>query len=389
MPGSQRAPIVGIVAGEPSGDLLGSMLVLALRRLIPEIEFIGIAGPQMQAAGVVSLYPMSKLAVRGYVEVARHYFEIVAIRRKLRTRFIADPPDLFIGVDAPDFNLDLELALRSHGVATVHFVSPSVWAWRYERMRKIRKAVSHMLALFPFEGPFYEKEGVPVTYVGHPLADSLPHDPDPVEVREQLRVPVTGTIVALLPGSRLSELEHMAELFMRSAELVARTRDEVTFLLPAVSRETRDLLEETRLRLGLSEHRVQILCGHAHAAMGAADVVLVASGTATLEAALIGRPMVIVYRMPWLSWHVMKYKRHSAYAGMAGLPNILAGEFVVPEFLQDAATPDNIAQALLNLLADTQTQSRQRERFSEMRTLLRRDAANTAARAICGILQHG
>lgn len=389
MSGSQRAPIVGIVAGEPSGDLLGSTLVLALRRLIPQIQFIGIAGPQMQAAGAVSLYPMSKLAVRGYVEVARHYFEIAAIRRKLRDRFISDPPDLFIGVDAPDFNLDLELALRSHGVVTVHFVCPSVWAWRYERIHKIRKAVSHMLALFPFEGPFFENEGVPVTYVGHPLADSLPDAPDPAKVREQLRVPVTGTIVALLPGSRLSELKHMAELFMRSAELVTRVRDAVTFLVPAVSREARDLLEQARMRVGLSGNRIQILFGHAHAVMGAADVVLVASGTATLEAALIGRPMVIVYRMPWLSWCVMKRKRHSTFAGMAGLPNILAGEYVVPEFLQDAATPDNIAQALLNLLADTQIQIRLRERFAEMRASLRRDAANTAARAICGILQRG
>ena len=362
---SQHGNIVGIVAGEPSGDLLGSMLVVALRRLMPTMEFIGIAGPQMQAAGVVSLYPMSKLAVRGYVEVARHFLEIVAIRRKLRKRFVENPPDLFIGVDAPDFNLDLELALRSHGVVTVHFVSPSVWAWRYERMRKIRKAVSHMLALFPFERLFYEKEGVPVTYVGHPLADSLVHDPDPVKIREQLRVPVMGTVVALLPGSRLSELHHMAELFLRSAQLVARTRQGITFLVPTVSREIQHLLEETRLRLGLDAHQIRILLGHAHEAMGAADVVLVASGTATLEAALIGRPMVIVYRMPWLSWWVMKYKRHPEFSGMAGLPNILAGEFVVPELLQEAATPENIAQALVNLLADTQTQGRVRQRFAE------------------------
>jgi lipid-A-disaccharide synthase len=384
MPTTRRVPRIGIVAGEPSGDLLGAMLVDALRRLVPEIALSGIGGPRMQAAGVVSLHPMSKLAVRGYVEVARHYFEIVSIRRKLRRRFEADPPDLFIGVDAPDFNLDLELALRSRGVTTVHFVSPSVWAWRYERMRKIRKAVSHMLALFPFEAPIYEREGVPVTYVGHPLADVLAHNPEHTALREQLRVPVAGPVVALLPGSRMSELEHMAELFLRTAVLIADKLQGATFLLPAVTRQARELLEQTCQRLSLDALRVQILFGHAHAAIGAADIVLVASGTATLETALIGRPMVITYRMPKLSWRIMNRKRRLPYAG---LPNILAGEYIVPELLQDAATPENLAQALLNLYADNEVQDRLRTRFSTIHSQLRHDAANTAAKTIHGLLQ--
>lgn len=370
---------VGIVAGEPSGDMLGALLVHALRRLIPDISFVGIAGPQMQAAGVTSLFPMSTLAVRGYVEVMRNLFEILAIRRRLRREFAARPPALFIGVDAPDFNLELEQALRARGVTTVHFVSPSIWAWRYERVHKIRKAVSHMLALFPFEAPIYVKEGVPVTYVGHPLADELPDDPQPADLREQLRIPVAGPVIALLPGSRMSELAYMGEVFLRAAALIAEKLGEVTFLVPAVNREARDFIERTRRELKLDALRVQVLFGHAHAAIGAADVVLVASGTATLEAALIGRPMVIAYRMPKLSYRLMCRHHRLPYVG---LPNILAGEFIVPELLQNAATPENLSQALLNLLADREVQERMRARFAAIRAQLRRDAANSAARAI-------
>lgn len=385
MPATAGALSIGIVAGEPSGDMLGAMLVQALRRLIPDVDFIGIAGPRMQAAGVKSLYPMSALAVRGYVEVMRHFLGILAIRRKLRRRFEADPPDVFIGIDAPDFNLGLERALRARGVTTVHFVSPSIWAWRYDRVRKIRKAVSHMLALFPFEAPIYQKEGVPVTYVGHPLADQLPDDPQRADLREQLRVPIAGPIMALLPGSRMSELAQMAEPFLRAARLIADKLDDVTFLIPAVTREARDFIEHTQQRLGLDDLRVQILFGHAHAAIGAADVVLVASGTATLETALIGRPMVIAYRMPKMSWSIMYPQRVLPYVG---LPNILAGEFIVPELLQDAMTPENLAQALVNLYADREVQDRMRMRFASIRAQLRRDAANTAARAIQALVRH-
>ena len=379
MAGSGGIFSVGIVAGEPSGDMLGAMLVHALRRLIPEISFVGIAGPRMQAAGVTSLFPMSKLAVRGYVEVMRNLFEILSIRRRLRREFEAHPPALFIGVDAPDFNLALEQALRARGVTTVHFVSPSIWAWRYERVHKIRKAVSHMLALFPFEAPIYVKEGVPVTYVGHPLADELPDDPQRADLREQLRIPVAGPVIALLPGSRMSELQYMGEVFLRAAGMIAEKLGEVTFLVPGVTREARDFIEGTRRRLKLDALRIHILFGHAHAAIGAADVVLVASGTATLEAALIGRPMVIAYRMPKLSYWLMDRHRRLPYVG---LPNILAGEFIVPELLQDAATPENLAQAMLNLLADREVQERMRVRFAAIRAQLRRDAANSAARAI-------
>jgi len=381
-----RAATVAIVAGEPSGDLLGGMLVAALQRLDPSLRFVGVAGPRMQAAGVEALFPMQKLAVRGYVEVLRHYLEIVGIRRSLRTRWSKDHPDLFIGVDAPDFNFGLEAALRRQGIPTVHFISPSIWAWRPKRMRRIRAAVSHMLALFPFEASIYEQAGVPVTFVGHPLADVLPQHPDRVAAREQLRLPAQAPVIALLPGSRVSELQHMADLFVRTAALVAERRPEVLFVVPMVNRETRSLFEAAISRHGPHPENLQLLFGHAHDALTAASIALVASGTATLEAALLGCPMVITYRMSALSWRLMWPQRRLPYVG---LPNILAGEFIVPELLQHDATPENLAQALLNLLNDSVVRTRVEERFAAFRSSLRRDAASTAARAIMPLLQRG
>ena len=370
---------MGIVAGEPSGDLLGAALVTALRQRRPDLRFTGIAGPKMMAVGVESLFPMEKLSVRGYVEVLRHYREIVGIRRELKKFFLRERPSVFIGVDAPDFNLDLEQALKDDGIPTVHYVSPSIWAWRGGRIRKIRKAVSRMLAVFPFEAPLYEKAGIPVSYVGHPLADMLGKAPGKSEARAELRIPAHAPVVALLPGSRISEVEQLADVFVAAAEKIAAAVEGVRLLVPLVNRQTRELFEAALYRRESGALEITLLFGHAHEAMAAADVVLLASGTATLEAALLQRPMVITYRMPRLSWWIMNNRRYQPWVG---LPNILAGEFVVPELLQDAATPEALAAAVIELLNDRDRRSSIEQRFAGMARDLRLDAAERAAEAV-------
>ena len=370
---------IGIVAGEASGDLLGSHLVAALREKLPDAEFVGIAGPKMQAAGVRSLFPMEKLAVRGYVEVLRHFAEILGIRRKLKHYFLNNPPDLFIGVDAPDFNLGLEKTLKAHGIPTIHYVSPSVWAWRRERVKSIARSVTHILALFPFEPQIYEEAGVSVSYVGHPMADVLPQNPDRAAMRAQLKLPAHGNVIALLPGSRQSELHYMAELFIRTAQKIASAEPDIQFLVPLVSRETRDFFQTALYQLGAEQLPLKILFGHAHDALIAANVALVASGTATLETALLKRPMVITYKLSRLSAFLMRRKGYLPYVG---LPNILAGRFVVPELLQEDATPDNLAQALLNLLRDTRVQNGLNVEFQHMHESLRQNTAERACEAV-------
>lgn len=375
---------VGIVAGEASGDLLGAHLVTALSNRVPGIEFVGIGGPKMLAAGVNSLFPMEKLAVRGYVEVLRHYREIVRIRRRLLDHFVQNPPDVFIGVDAPDFNLDLEAGLKKRGIPTVHYVSPSIWAWRGERIRKIARAASHVLVLFPFEKKIYDAAGIPATYVGHPLADMLPENPDRDAAREQLRLPRNGKVIAMLPGSRQSELHYMAKLFVQTARTIAAASPDVQFLVPLASRETRNLFEEELYRAGCGDLPLTVLFGHAHAAMIAADAVLVASGTATLEAALLKCPMVITYKMSPLTWRMMQRKKYLPYVG---LPNILEGRFVVPELLQDDATPENLSQALLNLVNDEAVRLKLGHAFSRLYRDLKQDTAARAVEAIVPFLK--
>jgi lipid-A-disaccharide synthase len=380
---SGRTVRVAFVAGEASGDLLGAHLLQALSEHLPRLEAFGIGGPRMQSAGLDAWYPMELLAVRGYVEVFRSLPKLLRIRRELRRRLLADPPDLFIGVDAPDFNLDLELSLRKRGIITVHYASPSIWAWRGERIHKIKRAVSKMLALFPFEPAIYEKAGVPVAYVGHPLADELPEHPDQDSAREQMRLSPERTVVALLPGSRQSEVRQMGELFAATAKLVAEQVPDVHFLVPLVSRETRMIFEEALYHQNAEQLSVTILFGHAHMAMVSADAVLVASGTATLEAALLKRPMVITYKMPWLSAWIMRRHKQLAYVG---LPNILAGEFVVPEILQEDATPENLAQALANQLQDKEMRRRQERRFLQIHRMLKQGSAARAVEAILPLL---
>ena len=376
---SQSVKVIGIVAGEASGDLLASHLMAELKRAVPSVQFIGIGGPKMQAVGMQVLFPLEKLAVRGYVEVLRHYWEIMGIRRKLRAHFCACPPDLFIGIDAPDFNLDLELKLKEYGIPTVHYVSPSIWAWRGERIYKIKRAVSHMLALFPFEPPLYEKAGIPVTYVGHPLAEILSEVPNRDAMREQMRLPAKCKVFALLPGSRQSEVRHLAATYIETARLILKTLPEAVFLVPLATSETRRIFEEIFQHCGGQDLPVRILFGHAHEAIIAADVVLVASGTATLEVALLKRPMVITYKMPALSYWLLKPKAYQPYFG---LPNILAGKFIVPELLQNEATPENLAQALLNWIFNRQSVNELEAIFTDMHASLRQGNAHKAAQAI-------
>ena len=375
--------MIGIVAGEASGDLLGSELIAALREFLPELEVVGIGGPRMEAAGMDVWFPLEKLAVRGYFEVLRHYLEIVGIRRKLRRRLIADPPDLFIGIDAPDFNLDLERRLKARGIPTVHYVSPAIWMWRHERLHKIKRAVSKMLTLFPFEEPLYRQAGIDVAFVGHPLIDMLAQVPRAGAAREQLKLPSAPPVFALLPGSRQSELRYMADLFIQTAKLIAARLPQALFLVPLTTRETRAMFEDALYQNDAGGLPLTIMFGHAQEAMAAADVVLVASGTATLEAALLCKPMVITYKMPRASYWLLRGKGYLPYYG---LPNILAGEFVVPEFIQDDATPRNLAQALLNLLADNPLRDRLERRFAAIAASLGHGAARQAALAVLPLL---
>jgi lipid-A-disaccharide synthase len=374
---------IGIVAGETSGDLLGSQLMLALRARMPNVRFQGIGGPRMEAAGLNVWYPLEKLAVRGYVEVLRHFFEIIGIRRSLKRRFSARPPDLFIGIDAPDFNLSLEQFLKRIGVPTVHYVSPAVWMWRRERLPKIKRAVNCMLTLFPFEASIYDKEGIEAAFVGHPLIDLLADVPQGAPAREQLKLPPAVPIFTLMPGSRLSEIEHMAGLFISAARLIVRQLPDAHFLVPLATRETRDLFETTLYREDAADLPLTIMFGHAHEAMAASDAVLIASGTATLEAALLGKPMVIAYRMPAASYWLLKGKGYLPYYG---LPNILAGKFVVPEFIQHDATPANLAQAMVNGYRDTLVRGRLETRFAQLKSSFGQGAAVRAASAVISVL---
>ncbi len=371
--------VVAIVAGEASGDMLGSHLMTAIKEARPDVEFIGIGGPRMQAVGMQVLFPMEKLAVRGYVEVLLHYFEIVGIRHKLRKYFLAHRPDLFIAVDAPDFNLDLEISLKQHGIPTIHYVSPSIWAWRAERIGKIKRAVSHLLALFPHEPSLYEQAGIPVDYVGHPLADLFPDQPKRAEMREAMRIPLQAIVFAFLPGSRQSEVKYLARTYIETAKLILQQIPDARFLVPLVSRETRLIFEQAIYDCDAQQLPITLLFGHAQDAMIAADAVLVASGTATLEAALLKRAMVITYRMPRLSWWMIKRKRYQPYVG---LPNILCGRFVVPELIQEDATPENLTQALLNLLNEKGALAQLEDTFTRLHHTLRQNTAKKAAEAV-------
>jgi lipid-A-disaccharide synthase len=370
---------IAMVAGEASGDLLASHLIRAIRAHLPDAQFFGIGGPKMQAEGFELLWPCELLAVHGYVDALKRYRELSGLRKSLLARIRRERPDAFIGVDAPDFNLWLEGKVKAAGMPAIHFVSPSIWAWRGGRIRKIARSVSHMLCLFPFEPPLYEKAGVPVTYVGHPLADVLPLVPNRLQARETLNLREDATVLAMLPGSRQSEVRNLADIFIATARLLHQRRPEVLFLVPLATRQTRQLFDEAIYRNQAADLPIRMLYGHAVDAMTAADAVLVASGTASLEAALLKRPMVITYRMGKWQYRLMK---RLAYLPWVGLPNILCQDSLVPELLQDDATPQKLAEALERWLNDPAACQALAERFTALHHSLRQGTADKAAGAI-------
>lgn len=374
---ASEAPRIALVAGETSGDLLAGALLAGMRTRWPEMKAFGIGGPTMAAQGFEAWWPHDKLAVRGYVEVLSHYREIAGIRNQLADRLLADKPDVFIGVDAPDFNLDLEAKLKAAGIKTVHFISPSIWAWRGKRIVKIGKAVDEVLCLFPFEPPIYAKRGIAATYVGHPLADVIPLEVPRAASRTALGLGESETVVALMPGSRRSEVQYIAPRILAAARLMHERRPDLRFVLPVVP-GLRHQIEPLRKQHAL-DVPIQLLDGRSHEAMAASDVVLVASGTATLEAALFKRPMVITYAMHALSWQMMK---RMGYQPWVGLPNILLEEFAVPELIQDQATPEKLADATLAWLDDPARCEALVARFTTLHHLLRRNTAQAATDAI-------
>ncbi|MCJ7957396.1 lipid-A-disaccharide synthase [Pseudomonas sp. RGB] len=369
---------IALVAGEASGDILGAGLMRALKAQHPAVEFIGVGGPLMQAEGLTSYFPMERLSVMGLVEVLGRLRELLARRKLLIQTLIEEKPDVFIGIDAPDFTLNIELKLRQAGIKTVHYVSPSVWAWRQKRVLKIREGCDLMLTLLPFEARFYEEKGVPVRFVGHTLADTIPLQADRAAARAELGLPA-GPLVALMPGSRGGEVGRLGALFFDAAERLQALKPGIRFVLPCASPQRRAQIET------LLEGRtlpVTLLDGQSHLALAACDAVLIASGTATLEALLYKRPMVVAYRLAPLTFWILKRMVKSPYIS---LPNLLAQRLLVPELLQDDATPQALAQTLLPLIDGGEEQTRG---FDDIHRTLRRDASNQAADAVLTLIGH-
>ena len=377
---------VAMVAGEASGDLLGGLLLDGLRTRWPQLTCAGIGGPQMASHDFDAWWPHHKLSVHGYGwEVLLRYREIVGIRGQLQACLLRQRPDVFIGVDAPDFNLDLERNLREQGIKTVHFVCPSIWAWRAERVEKIRRSVDHVLCIFPFEPELLARHGIAATYVGHPLANVIPLEPDKLAARATLGLQNQDRVLALLPGSRASEVRHLACCFFRAAALIKRAQPAIKLIVPAVP-ALHGAIQQAAAQAGMLE-LVQIIDGQSHTVLAACDVTLIASGTATLEAALFKRPMVIAYRMGWLSWQIMRRKQLQPWVG---LPNILSQNFIVPELLQERATPEALAGAVLQWFDDLDTQPAKmavlHQQFMALHHSLRRDTSTLATHAIEKIL---
>ena len=376
-----RAPRAALVAGEASGDLLAGLLLQGMRQRWPQLASGGIGGPHMAAHGFEPWWPYEKLAVRGYAEVLRHYREIAGIRDELRDRLLQDRPDVFIGVDAPDFNLGLESRLRAGGVKTVHFVCPSIWAWRMKRVEKLKKACDHVLCIFPFEPELLAKHGVASTYVGHPLASVIPMEPDKAGARRMLGVPADGEVIALLPGSRASEVEAMAPRFLAAAALLQKQRPNAWFVIPSMPALQARISQLARK--GPSPRHLTIVTGQSHPVLAACDVALVASGTATLETALFKRPMVISYHTHWLTYALMKPRQLQPWVG---LPNILCGDFVVPELLQSNAKPELLRGAIAAWLDSPDRMQAVQAKFRDLHQLLQRDTAQLATDAIEKVL---
>ncbi|WP_120995625.1 lipid-A-disaccharide synthase [Stutzerimonas urumqiensis] len=368
---------IALVAGEASGDILGAGLMRSIAAVRPDVEFIGVGGARMEAAGLASLFPMERLSVMGLVEVIGRLPELLSRRRRLAATLIEAQPDVFIGIDAPDFNLGLELTLRQAGIRTVHYVSPSVWAWRQKRVLKMRAACDLVLTLFPFEARFYETHGVPVRFVGHPLADDVPLAIDRAEARDQLGMPTDEPVVALMPGSREGEVARLGTLFLDTAERLRALRPGVRFVLPCANPQRREQIEAMLVHRELP---LMLLDGRSHDALAACDAVLIASGTATLEALLFKRPMVVAYRVAPLTYRILRRLVRSPFVS---LPNLLAGTPLVPELLQEAAQPDEMSSLLAGLLQGGEVQT---ERFDEIHRMLRRGASDEAAAGVLELI---
>lgn len=368
---------VALVAGEASGDILGAGLMRALRARHPQVRFIGVGGPRMEAEGLRSYFPMERLAVMGLVEVLGRLRELLARRKQLVQTLLEARPDVFIGIDAPDFTLAIEARMHREGIKAVHYVSPSVWAWRQKRVLKIREGCDLMLTLFPFEARFYEEKGVPVRFVGHSLADQIPLQADRTQARQSLGLAPEGPVVALMPGSRGGEVRRLGALFLDTAQRLLAARPGLRFVVPCASPERRAQLQALLAERSLP---ITLLDGQSHEALAACDAVLIASGTATLEALLYKRPMVVAYRLAPLTWWLLKRMVTSPYVS---LPNLLAQRALVPEILQDAATPEALAEALLPLLDNPGEQT---AGFDAIHRTLRQDASNQAADAVLQLL---
>lgn len=378
LPAEMSRPLkVALVAGESSGDILGAGLMQALKAQYANVEFVGVGGPRMQAEGLTPYFPLERLAVMGLVEVLGRLPELLARRRRLVQTLSQLRPDVFIGIDAPDFNLGLELKLRRAGIKTVHYVSPSVWAWRQKRVLKIRDACDLMLTLFPFEAKFYDEHQVPVRFVGHPLADTIALCADRAAARQALGLPVDGLVVALMPGSRGGEVARLGDLFLSAAERLRAMRPGIRFVMPCASPERRRQLEQM---LATRDLPLTLLDGRSHEALAACNAVLIASGTATLEALLFKRPMVVAYSVAPMTYRILRRLVKSPYVA---LPNLLAQRLLVPELLQDAATPEALAQTLSPLLDDGDVQT---EGFDSIHRTLRCDASSQAADAVLRLI---
>ncbi len=378
---------IGIVAGEASGDMLGAGLVDALSKTVPDLSIEGIGGERLIAIGMNVLYPLATLSVMGITEVLSRYRQLKTIRTALRDHFIKNPPDVFIGIDVPDFNLWLETELRAAGIKTVHYVSPSVWAWRQYRIKKIARAVDLVLNLFPFESKIYDQYGIPNHYVGHPLADQLEIMPDQITVRNQLGLPLDKTIIAILPGSRLHEIDKIAPPLIQAAEIVARSEQRLMFVSSFVNDESLARFNNIQTRLAVNIN-IDLHVAKTHLVMAAADVIMLASGTATLEAMLLKKPMIVAYRLSWLSHLIIKCLANIPYAA---LPNILAGEEIVQEYLQSDCTPQKLADGLQKILNAKADNVVLQDRYSVLSNQLRKNANQQAAQAVLkliGIQKH-
>ncbi|WP_417539370.1 lipid-A-disaccharide synthase [Marinobacter sp.] len=380
---SDRSITFGIIAGEASGDILGAGLIRSLRNRYPKARFVGIGGDEMIAEGFHSLVPMERLSVMGLVEVLGRIRELFRIRARLLSYFFATPPDVVIGIDSPDFTLAIERRCREAGIPSVHYVSPSVWAWRQKRIFKIAKSVDLMLTLLPFEARFYEEHQVPVAFVGHPLADRIPLVPETGKARQDLGLDESAPLLAVLPGSRAGEVERLGTLFLEAARWIQAKRPDVQLVIPCVNREREqqvsDLIEALDVKL-----QVTIVRGRSREVMAASDVVLLASGTATLEAMLLKKPMVVGYRLSNVSWAVIS---RLVKVPHVSLPNLLAKQPLVPELLQDDATPESLGAAVLERMENQQERDRLVEAFSELHHTLKQDADEKAAQAISELVE--